>query len=53
MILSSGLKAILVTVNVCPASGCPTGLNVLVSYKRITACSDVVALHAVAINLRE
>lgn len=51
--LSSGLKATLVTVSVCPASGCPTSLKVLVSYTRTTACSGEVALHAVAINLRE
>ena len=46
--MSSGLNAIRVTVRVWPASGCPTGCHVCVSYMRTTACSGVVALHAVA-----
>ncbi len=50
---SSGLNAIRVTVKLWPGRGCPTCLNVWASYSRITACSDDVALQAVAMRCRE
>lgn len=45
----SGLNAIRVIVNVCPASGGRICCHVVVSYSLMTACSAVVALQAVAI----
>jgi hypothetical protein len=46
--LSSGLKAMRVTVRECPSSGEPNGWYVDVEYTRTTACCAEVALQAVA-----